>query len=62
MHDDLITPAERLAPRSDKRAAALAYLRNESKCGYCLDAAVKRLPAQRRAPSVLDRWLARRSA
>ena len=62
MERDCITSAERLAPVDDKHARAVRYLRTESKRGYCLDAPVKRLPAPQRPPTLLDRWLARRSA
>lgn len=59
---DAVTPAERLTPPPrDKRASAIAYLRERGI--YCLDAPVKRLaPAKREPRTVLDRWIARRSA
>lgn len=58
---DAVTPAERLSPSRDKRASAIAYLRERGI--YCLDAPVKRLaPAKREPRTVLDRWIARRSA
>lgn len=59
---DHLTPADRLAPKDAKLARALAYLREREQSAYCLDLAVKRLPAQKRAPSVLDRWIAKRPA
>jgi len=62
MERDCITSAERLAPVDDKRARAVHYLRTQSKRGYCLDGRVARLPAPQRPPTLLDRWLARRSA
>lgn len=62
MLNDLATSADRLAPRRDPLAAALHYLRTQSKTGYCLDRPVSRLPAQKRPPTVLDRWLAKRAA
>ena len=57
---DHLTPADRLAPHDDKLERAVRYLRERGL--YVLDAKVKRLPVQRRAPSVLDRWASRRSA
>lgn len=58
---DAVTPAERLTPPRDKRASAIAYLRERGI--YCLDAPVKRLaPAKREPRTVLDRWIARRTA
>lgn len=62
MFNDQTTAAERLNPQRDPLAAALHYLRTQSKNGYCLDVAVKRLPPTKRPPTVLERWLARRSA
>lgn len=60
---DAVTPAERLNPPRDKRAAALHYLRTQSRRGYCLDVKVDRLPVRERAePTVLDRWMQRRPA
>jgi hypothetical protein len=57
---DLITPAERLDPRRDKRADAVRYLRERGR--YCLDRPVPRLPAPERPLSLLDRWIATRRA
>ena len=60
--NDYLTPADRLAPRDGKLARALAYLRDREQSAYCLDLAVKRLPPQKRPPTVLERWAARRPA
>lgn len=61
MERDLVTPIDRLAPHTPLQRA-IRYLRTQSKAGYCLDKPVKRLPLPQRTPSLLDRWLARRSA
>ena len=57
---DALKPADRLAPHDDKLERAKRYLRERGL--YVLDAKVKRLPAQKRPPTVLERWLDRRPA
>jgi len=57
---DLLTAADRLAPHDDKLTRAVRYLRERGL--YVLDAKVTKLPPKKRAPSVLDKWAARKSA
>jgi hypothetical protein len=59
---DHLTAADRLHPQRQKLAQAIGYLRDREQSAYCLDAKVKKLPAQKRPPTVLDRWLAKRPA
>lgn len=57
---DHLTPADRLAPIDDKVERAKRYLRDRGI--YCLDQPVRRIPAAKRPPTLLDRWLERRPA